>query len=214
MAASAGHAVAYMVGSIFKHIIACEQLYFTNGFKNIVLLAVNCPRLVGVILIFDDTTQIIAQRCQIIAPRWLNDIRSAADTAIFKNRSQNIKYSCGCVARNAILLKPNVANILVFNFCEQKFVQHGPITIGPIGCNGFFFLSHFRRKMAQLCLWTKIRTKQWLVLGASAFKCMRAGLLCPKCDNFACLHIWQDQNELHLQRWFFFCQKSVSWFSK
>ena len=58
--------------------------------------------------------------------------------------------------------------------------------------------------MVQLCLWTKIRTKQWLVLGASAFQCMRAGFLCPKCDNFACLHTRQDQNELHLKRWFFF----------
>ena len=32
MAASAGHAVAYMIGPIFKHIIDCVQLYFTNGF--------------------------------------------------------------------------------------------------------------------------------------------------------------------------------------
>ena len=31
-------------------------------------------------------------------------------------------------------LKPNV-----FNFCEQKFVQHGPITIA-IDCNGLSFL--------------------------------------------------------------------------
>ena len=37
MAASAGHAVAYTSGSIFKHIIDCVQLYFTNGFTNIVL---------------------------------------------------------------------------------------------------------------------------------------------------------------------------------
>ena len=37
MAASAGHAVAYMIDSIFKHIIDCVQLYFTNGFTNIVL---------------------------------------------------------------------------------------------------------------------------------------------------------------------------------
>ena len=56
--------------------------------------------------------------------------------------------------------------------------------------------------MAQLCLWTKIRTKQWLVLDASAFQCMRAGLLCPKCDNFAYLHTRQDQDKL--QRCFFF----------
>ena len=34
---SAGHAVAYTISPIFKHIIDCVQLYFTNGFKNIVL---------------------------------------------------------------------------------------------------------------------------------------------------------------------------------
>ena len=33
-AASAGHAVGYTIGSIFKHIIGCVQLYFTNGFTN------------------------------------------------------------------------------------------------------------------------------------------------------------------------------------
>ena len=37
MAASAGHAVAYTIGPVFKHIIECEQLYFTHGFTNIVL---------------------------------------------------------------------------------------------------------------------------------------------------------------------------------
>ena len=37
MAASAGHAVAYSIGSIFKHIIDFEHLYFTNGFTNIIL---------------------------------------------------------------------------------------------------------------------------------------------------------------------------------
>ena len=37
MAASAGHAVAYMIVPLFKHIIDCVQLYFTNGFTNIVL---------------------------------------------------------------------------------------------------------------------------------------------------------------------------------
>ena len=36
MATSTGHAVAYTSGPIFKHIIAV-QLYFTNGFTNIVL---------------------------------------------------------------------------------------------------------------------------------------------------------------------------------
>ena len=50
---------------------------------------------------------------------------------------------------------------------------------------------------------SKICTKQWLVLGASAFQCMRAGFLCPNCDNFTCLHTRHDQNELDLKRWFF-----------
>ena len=36
MAASAADAVAYTTGPIFKHIIDCVQLYFTNGFTNIV----------------------------------------------------------------------------------------------------------------------------------------------------------------------------------
>ena len=36
MAASAGYAVAYTIGPIFKY-IDCVQLYFTNGFTNIVL---------------------------------------------------------------------------------------------------------------------------------------------------------------------------------
>ena len=36
MAASAGHAVVYTIGSIFKHIIDCVHLYLTNGFTNIV----------------------------------------------------------------------------------------------------------------------------------------------------------------------------------
>ena len=37
MAASAGQAVVYTIGSIFKRNINCVQLYFTNGFMNIVL---------------------------------------------------------------------------------------------------------------------------------------------------------------------------------
>ena len=37
MAASTGNAVAYTIGAICKHIIDCVQLYFTNGFTNMVL---------------------------------------------------------------------------------------------------------------------------------------------------------------------------------
>ena len=37
MAASAGHTVVYTIGPIFMHIIDCVELYFTKGFRNIVL---------------------------------------------------------------------------------------------------------------------------------------------------------------------------------
>ena len=37
MAASAGHVVSCTSGPIFKHIINRVQLYFTNGFTNIIL---------------------------------------------------------------------------------------------------------------------------------------------------------------------------------
>ena len=37
MAASAGHVVVYTIAPIFKHIIDCVQLYFTNACTNIVL---------------------------------------------------------------------------------------------------------------------------------------------------------------------------------
>ena len=58
---------------------------------------------------------------------------------IFKNRAQNNECSFGCVACSAVVLKTNVANIIVFNFCEQKFVQHGLITIA-IDCDGLSLL--------------------------------------------------------------------------
>ena len=37
MAASAGHTVAYTIGPIFKYIIDCVQVYYTNGLTSIVL---------------------------------------------------------------------------------------------------------------------------------------------------------------------------------
>ena len=43
------------------------------------------------------------------------------------------------MASSAVLLKPNVFNILLLNFCEQKFLQHGPITIA-IDCNALSLL--------------------------------------------------------------------------
>ena len=67
-------------------------------------------------------------------PDLLKKVSSAANNASFKNRAQNIECSFSFVAHSAVLLKPNVVNILRFNFCKQKFVQHGPITIA-IDCN-------------------------------------------------------------------------------
>ena len=125
IAVSAGHAVAYTIGPIFKHIIDCVQVYFTNGFTNIVLYSVNCLWLVGVTLIFEGTLQKIVQRCQIIS--------SAADNAIFKNRAQNIECSFGCAARSPVLLKPNVTNIFLFNFCEKKL--RSPLTVTAAPCS-------------------------------------------------------------------------------
>ena len=46
-------------------------------------------------------------------------------------------------------------------------------------------------------------------MGASGIQCMRADSLCPKCNNFACLHIRQDQNELHLKGCFFFAKIDI-----
>ena len=116
----------------------------------------------------------------VTAPRWLNDISSAGDNAIFKTREQNIECSFGWVARSA--------------------VQHGSITTA-IECNGLSLLI-FEGKWPHYASRPCLRNKQWLVLGASAF-------LCPKCDNFACLHTCQDQNELHLKRWFFFAKIGI-----
>ena len=102
-------------------------------------------------------------------------------------RARSIK-STPCLLDYAVLLKPNLVN-----FCEQKFVQHSPITIA-IDCNGLF-LFIFEEKWPNYASGPKSSLNS-----ASAFLCIRAGFLCPKCDNFGCLHARQDQNELHLKR--------------
>ena len=70
------------------------------------------------------------------------------------------------MARSVVLLKPNVANILLFNFCEQKFFQHGPITVA-IDCNGLSLLifeeklpksepnsdAFWVRRLFNVCVW-------------------------------------------------------------
>ena len=43
---------------------------------------------------------------------------------IMRSSKNGAKIECsfGCVAHSVVLLKPNVANIILFNFCEQKLV--------------------------------------------------------------------------------------------
>ena len=102
------------------------------------------------------------------------------------------------MARWAVLLKPNVANILLFKFCEQKLVQHGPLTIA-IDCNGLSLVI-FEEKCHNYASEQNSapnRDSFWV-----PFQCMHAGFLCPKCDNiasFLCIaakikisFIWKD----------------------
>ena len=108
--------------------------------------------------------------------------------------------------------KTSTVALTVWHVASPCWYQMLPISFSSIFVNKKSFnmaryrltittsFAHFRRKMDQLCVWTKIRTKHLLVL---AVQCMRTGFLCPKCDNFVCLHSHQDQNELHLKRWFF-----------
>ena len=98
-------------------------------------------------------------------------------------------YSFACVARTVVLLKPNVATILLFNFCEQKFVQHGPITI-VIDFKGLSLLI-FEEK------WQTVTR-----FGGVGFSMYACGFSVPKCDNFSCLHIRQASSENMI----FFCQ--------
>ena len=114
---------------------------------------------------------------------------------IFNNKAQNFECSFGYVARSAVLLKLNVANILLFNLCEQKFVQHGPITIA-IDCNGLSMLV-FEEKLQNYDSGPKSAPN------SDSFRVCRFINFCinvfctPNATN-ACLKIW------------FFLQKSAS----
>ena len=54
-------------------------------------------------------------------------------------------------------------SIFVNNNLFNMERQRSPLTVMAFPCS-------FWKKIAELCLWTKIRTKQWLVLGASSFQ--------------------------------------------
>ena len=77
-------------------------------------------------------------------------------------------------------------------------VLHGPITIA-IDCN-FLFLLIFEEKWPNYAAGSKYAPSSDSFWVRRLFKYMRACFLCPKCDNYACLHTRQDPNELHLKR--------------
>ena len=78
--------------------------------------------------------------------------------------------------------------------CEQKFVQHGPITIA-IYCSGLSFLI-FEEK------WPNYASGPKFSPNSESFSVRRLFNVC--------LHTRQGQNELHLKRSFFLPKKSIA----
>ena len=107
-------------------------------------------------------------------------------------RSSKTGRKISRVASAVWYVAPKDANILVLNFCEQKFVQHGMIAID---CNGLF-LFIFEEK------WPSYASGPKFAPNNNSFWVRRLFNAC----NFAGLHTPQDQNELHLKRWFFFAK--------
>ena len=60
-------------------------------------------------------------------------------------------------------------NILLFNFCEQKFVQHGPIKIA-IDCNGVSLLN-FEEKWPNYANGLKFAPDSFGCIGFSMYAC-------------------------------------------
>ena len=93
------------------------------------------------------------------------------------------------MAGSAVLLKPNIANILLSNFLWTK------ISSTWLNNDRHWLsrppLVHFRRKMAS---GSKFASKQWLVLGASAYQYVRAGFPCSKWDNI-CLFTYPPKSK-------------------
>ena len=95
---------------------------------------------------------------QITTPSWPNDISSEADNLIFKNRAQNIECSFGCVAPSCWKqILPISSSSILWTKIRSTWPDNDRHWLWrPL-------LAHFQRKMVQLCLWTKILTKQWIV---------------------------------------------------
>ena len=122
--------------------------------------------------------------------------------------AQNVECSFGCIARSAVLLKPNVANIFLFNFFVNKnSFKYSPITLA-INCNGHSLLICEEK-------WLNYGSGSEYVLNTDSFWVCRLFNVCvwvfcaPKSNNSACLHTRQDKKELHLKRWFFFVKTGI-----
>ena len=92
-----------------------------------------------------------------------------------------------------VLLKPNVANILLFNFYEQKSVHHGPITIATdcnphqtvtrFGCVGFsiYACGVSVLQMRQFWLFTYPPRSKW-ALSEKIIFFAKIGIFCKSTD--------------------------------
>ena len=96
------------------------------------------------------------------------------------------------MARSAVLLKPNIANNLLFNFCAQKFVQHGPITIA-IDCNGLSLLI-FEEKWPNYASGTKFAPNSDTRFGCVGFSMYAFGFSVSQMRHF-CLFTYPPRSK-------------------
>ena len=129
MTATAGPTVPHPINPIFKYSFDCSGLNFLNGNFYFMFQGINCLWMVSVTFILNGSPQKIVQRAQITAPRRQIDIRISADYSVFENGAQKFDCYVDYVANCAVLLKPNVVHVILFNVWKQKFVEHGTVTL-------------------------------------------------------------------------------------
>ena len=139
--------------------------------------------------------------------------KTSAEAAKTRKRKKILFTSCGRNQSHIIIIRKwniwrasttQISSMI--SICEQKFVQYGAITFA-IDCNGLSLLS-FEENYPIMPL--DQNTHQTMTrFGCVGFLMYACGFLCPKCENFACLHTRQGQNVLHVKR-YFFMPKSAS----
>ena len=121
MAASAGHAVANTIGPI--HISTLS-------------IVCNCISPMSSRILFFKASIVIGLGVKL-------QLRGGQTTSALRLKMRSSKTGRKILSvassvwhHKAILLKPNVANILLFNFCEQKFVQQrSPLSVTASPCS-------------------------------------------------------------------------------